>query len=148
MELAHGAALPKLDAVGMAKGARAQAYHALRHMAAGRKAQASHAFPESPMEMMEHRKRMLFERMATLYFWETAQIEKISGEVVPGTSHPRAVFGMLLRNGWIQPDAAAHWIPNMRCYVASDKGREALAGLEAWWSQLGWHQKLWAMLTE
>jgi hypothetical protein len=128
-------------------GIRYQLFRALRAMAHGQRMIVQHRLPVLPVDP-ESRARVqsYLKTLRDPANWRnTRDLEAI---YVPGTAYSGIAGPILLRSGWCAPSDQAHHIPNLRTFLLTERGYETLEKAWAWWSGLGFGQRLRLMLTE
>ena len=128
-------------------GVRFQLYRALRAMARGQLMIVQHRLPVLPVDAESREKCRVFLRsLRDVANWkEPRDLEAI---FVPGTAFAGIAGPILLKSGWCAPSEQPHYIPNLRTFFLTERGFAMLEKASAWWSGLGFGERLRLMLTE
>ena len=139
--------LPPKPATDVPPGTRYQLFRALQAMAAGQAMLVQCRIPAEPDHFENAGKRdALFQSLRTPAGWEGGK--NIEPLLVPGTSYPRVIGRILIQAGWCAPCSRPHWVPNLRFFFLTDRGRESFARAQAWWADLTAMERLQLMLFE
>lgn len=128
-------------------GTRYQIFRALREMANGESMVVEHRIPS----LDEHfgnpaRRESWFRSLIPVASWQDpAEVEPV---IVPGTAFPRLVGRILLRNGWSAATETPHWVPNLRFFNLTERGRAAFGEAQSWWQRLSPGERLRMMIAE
>lgn len=126
-------------------GMRCQTYKALKKLMQGHPVLVSHEINFHPLD--EISKTITFRKMEKKEFWEKADVDKLTPEILHGTMHFHPVFRLLVRYNWIEP-SKKHWIPNMCEYDITDRGKQCFKNAQAWWDSLSLQKKILVQFSE
>jgi hypothetical protein len=129
-------------------GTRYQLLRALRAMARGEFMVVEHRIPclsKAYLEDDDKRDEWFRSLRSTDQWRNGCEIDPI---LVPGTAYPAVIGRIIIRAGWCAPVMQPHWVPNLRFFFLTDKGRESLQRAQAWWQQLSPLERLRLMLVE
>lgn len=150
-----GVALPRTSNVAVEQnivgysrsGARYQLLRALRAMAQGELMVVERRVPSVSDHLANEIGREAWLRsLRNVDNWQKP--DDVVPVLVPGTSFPRAIGGILIRYGWCAPSERPHWVPNLRFFILTDAGRESLKAAQAWWSKLTPLERIQAVIFE
>lgn len=141
---------PRTDLVqfgGNSPGPRYQTFRALREMARGNYMIVQKTLPVAAVDQESAAKcRAFLSALRDTANWRDSQ--ELTAIFVPGTLFPGVVGQIMIRSGWCEPFDHPHWVPNLRLFVLTDLGREALENAWNWWRSLRTSERLRLILME